>query len=250
LQAGDLYFNTTSNAMQVYTGSVWTAAYISGSGFLAAANNLSDVSSTSTARTNLGLGSSSNVTFATVNGLTLSQGGGAIASNVQMGATALGLNTTGNQNTAIGVNALAANTTANDNVALGFDAGKALTTGGSNTAVGNNALGANTTGTYNVGIGRGAGSAITTGSLNTIIGSYSGNAGGLDIRTLSNYTVVSDGDGNLRLVFNNTGAMGLNGANYGTSGQILTSNGSGSAPTWQTNNAATTAIAMAIVFGG
>jgi hypothetical protein len=30
------------------------------------------------------------------------------------------------------------------------------------------------------------------------------------------------------------GAIGLSGANYGTSGQVLTSNGSASAPTWQT----------------
>lgn len=30
-----------------------------------------------------------------------------------------------------------------------------------------------------------------------------------------------------------TGALGLSGANYGTSGQILTSNGSGAAPSWQ-----------------
>jgi hypothetical protein len=29
------------------------------------------------------------------------------------------------------------------------------------------------------------------------------------------------------------GALGLSGANYGSSGQVLTSNGSGSAPTWQ-----------------
>jgi len=31
----------------------------------------------------------------------------------------------------------------------------------------------------------------------------------------------------------NTGALGLSGANYGSAGQVLTSNGSGSAPTWQ-----------------
>ena len=30
-----------------------------------------------------------------------------------------------------------------------------------------------------------------------------------------------------------SGQIGLGGANYGTSGQVLTSNGSGSAPTWQ-----------------
>ena len=156
-------------------------------------------------------------------------------------------NTSGTNNTAIGAYALDANTTASYNTAVGRDALGATTTGASNTAVGNNALGANTTGTYNVGIGRGAGSAITTGSLHTIIGSYSGNGGGLDIRTANNYTVLSDGDGNLRLVFNDSGAMGLNGANYGSSGQVLTSQGSGAAPQWQTM---ADPVAMALVFGG
>jgi hypothetical protein len=56
LAAGALYFNSVSGAMQVYTGSAWVAAYVSGTGFLASANNLSDVASTSSARTNLGLG--------------------------------------------------------------------------------------------------------------------------------------------------------------------------------------------------
>ncbi len=39
-----------------------------------------------------------------------------------------------------------------------------------------------------------------------------------------------------RLLFDSTGAWGLSGANYGSSGQVLTSNGSGSAPTWQTSS--------------
>ena len=56
LVAGALYFNSSSGVMRLYTGSAWVAAYVSGSGYLAAANNLSDVASTSTARTNLGLG--------------------------------------------------------------------------------------------------------------------------------------------------------------------------------------------------
>ena len=30
-----------------------------------------------------------------------------------------------------------------------------------------------------------------------------------------------------------SGQIGLGGANYGTAGQVITSNGSGSAPTWQ-----------------
>jgi hypothetical protein len=41
--------------MRVYTGSVWVDAYAAGTSFLAKANNLSDLVSTSTARTNLGL---------------------------------------------------------------------------------------------------------------------------------------------------------------------------------------------------
>jgi hypothetical protein len=56
LLAGALYYNTVAVEMRLYTGSAWVAAYVSGSGFLAAANNLSDLANNGTARTNLGLG--------------------------------------------------------------------------------------------------------------------------------------------------------------------------------------------------
>lgn len=56
LLAGALYYNTVAVEMRLYTGSAWVAAYVSGSGFLASANNLSDLASNTTARTNLGLG--------------------------------------------------------------------------------------------------------------------------------------------------------------------------------------------------
>lgn len=56
LLTGALYYDTTSSVMKVYTGSSWVAAYVSAAGVLLAANNLSDLVSVSTARTNLGLG--------------------------------------------------------------------------------------------------------------------------------------------------------------------------------------------------
>ncbi len=56
LVSGALYFNTTTDVMKVWDGSVWVAAYASLSGALMASNSLSDVASVSSARTNLGLG--------------------------------------------------------------------------------------------------------------------------------------------------------------------------------------------------
>jgi hypothetical protein len=61
LVGGALYFDTVAQGMYVYTGTAWTAAYISGTGYLAAANNLSELTNTTTARTNLGLAIGTNV---------------------------------------------------------------------------------------------------------------------------------------------------------------------------------------------
>jgi hypothetical protein len=61
LVGGALYFDTVAQGMYVYTGTAWTAAYISGTGYLAAANNLSELTNTTTARANLGLAIGTNV---------------------------------------------------------------------------------------------------------------------------------------------------------------------------------------------
>jgi trimeric autotransporter adhesin len=157
--------------------------------------------------------------------------------NSAIGVSSLSANTTGSYNTALGRSALGANTTASNNTAVGYQAGYTNTTGtGSNyvgrqagyssnanyntmmgdqagyssTGIGNTffgyyAGGGATSATYNTFVGYGAGNAITTGGKHTILGCYNGNSGGLDIRTASNYIVLSDGDGNPRMRMNGFG---------------------------------------------
>ena len=129
--------------------------------------------------------------------------------NVALGTAALSANTTASNNTAIGYQSLQANTTASNNTAVGYQAGYANTTGQYNTFIGQVAGVGNTTGQYNTLLGRGAGGSISTGSKNTVLGCYDGNQGGLDIRTASNYIVLSDGDGNPRQVIDSSGNVGI-----------------------------------------
>jgi len=55
-------------------------------------------------------------------------------------------------------------------------------------------------------------------------------------------TPVSSTSPTERMRIASTGAIGLSGANYGNSGQVLTSNGSGSAPSWQDKATVSSAV--------
>jgi trimeric autotransporter adhesin len=97
-------------------------------------------------------------------------------------------------------------TTGNYNTIFGYGAGSTNITGSSNTFMGRQ-TGYYATGSDNTFIGYYAGGEITTGSKNTIIGKYNGNEGGLDIRTSSNNIVLSDGDGNPRVLIDSSGNL-------------------------------------------
>ena len=68
------------------------------------------------------------------------------------------------------------------------------------------------------------------GTIQTVI-SYLASAGVTG--TLSNHPYVFYANNAERYRIGTAGQLGIGGANYGTTGQVLTSNGSGSAPSWQ-----------------
>ena len=167
--------------------------------------------------------------------------------NTALGDSALYSNTTASNNTAVGYQAGYGNTVGTSNTFLGYQAGYTNASGSANTFIGYSAGGTSavvsatagntcigavtgyslTTGTYNtfVGFGSsvggvGAGYYVTTGIKNTILGGYNGNQNGLDIRTSSNYIVLSDGDGNPRGYFDNSGQWTVN-ANSGSRYSVL-----------------------------
>lgn len=64
------------------------------------------------------------------------------------------------------------------------------------------------------------------------LGEIDGEADGANGGDLQFYTKVDGSSVTEKLRINNVGAIGIGGANFGTSGQVLTSNGSGSAVSW------------------
>ena len=147
------------------------------------------------------------------------------AKNTAVGSQALQQNTTASNNTAVGYQAGYSNTTGIENVFLGSQAGYSSTTASGSVYLGYYS-GQATTGLGNTFIGNGSGYLVTSGTKNTILGKYNGNAGGLDIRTASNYIVLSDGDGNPRLYNAGSYFWSLVGTSASTCGAILFRNSS------------------------
>ena len=168
--------------------------------------------------TTLSASSTLSVTGAgTIQGLTVGRGAGAVSSNTAVGASALAANSTGERNIGVGSQALTANSTGIRNTVVGTFSYNGATACNYVTAVGH-AAGNGSNGDYNTFIGESAGSAISSGTKNTMLGRYDGNQDGLDIRTLSNYAVISDGDGNRQITMKEGQTLALDSAvpNAGT----------------------------------
>lgn len=148
------------------------------------------------------------------------------ANNVVIGTAAFQTATTAASNVAVGCGALAGLSTSAGNTALGHRAMINASTAANNVVIGCSAGEQISTGSTNVLIGNTAGDAVTTGSSNTILGDIAGSA------ALSNNLILAAGTV-VKLQVNENGAVGVGTTpSYGTSGQVLTSSGTGAAPTW------------------
>ena len=163
-----------ANAVDITGGSVNGTAVGASTASTGAFTTLSASGTSTLAAVNSGAlavtGAVTSTTDATLSGVRVGKGAGAIASNTAVGSGALNANTTGINNTANGVSALRDNTTGSSNTAIGLNALVSNTTGNYNTASGLNALQNNTTGNSNTASGANALRDNTTGSYNTAVG--------------------------------------------------------------------------------
>jgi len=196
---------------------------------------------------------SSNASF---NGQTIGKGNASGADNLAVGSGAMNGVSTGTKNTAVGASAMLSYigtgsdnntsigynnmmglTTGSLNTSVGAESMTALVTGSSNTSLGNQSL-MNTTGSSNVGVGKGAGTTITSGSNNTMLGT----GANVGTNSLTNTTAIGY---NATVVASNTIQLGNTSITdvktsgtftadavtypkaHGTSGQVLSTTGSG-----------------------
>ena len=196
------------------------------------ANGLSALQNNTTGFTNTANGvsallSNTTGTLNTANGgytlLNNTSGG----SNTANGVSALESNTTGSINTGNGLNALKNNTTGSSNSANGTNALLNNISGANNTANGYNALNFNTTGSFNTALGNSA----NVGSNNLTNATAIGNGAVVDasnkVRIGNNSVTAIDVAGQLKVNANGASNDFMLPAGRGTSGQFLSTDGSG-----------------------
>ena len=158
--------------------------------------------------------------------------------NIFIGSYVGEKNTTGSCNVFNGFRTGGCNTCGRLNTFVGAYSANSNVSGCYNTFIGSNAGNYNQRGNCNVFVGRSSGYNIT-GGCNVVIGSFTGTG----FTACTNHIFLSDGAGTNRAQFNGSGAFGLNGSNYGTAGQVLTSCGNAAAPQWTTVSGGSGAIA-------
>jgi hypothetical protein len=264
--SNSLYNNTTANyntAVGVSAlGSNTTGENNTASGAGSLQYNTTGEQNSAFGKNTLSSNTTGSINTATGTGaLSSNTAGGANTAN---GANALLSNTTGSNNNATGFNSLYSNTTAVSNNAYGTNALYSNTIGYSNNAFGFQSLYTNTIGSANTGYGQSTLYLNTTGSNNTAIG-YSaldnnttgsnntaiGYEADVSSNNLSNATAIGNGAivsesntiqlGNTSVTnLKTSGTITANAITYpntaGTNGQVLTSNGSGTA-SWQSKSA-------------
>ena len=185
--------------------------------------------------------------------------------NVGLGQFVFASLTSGDQNTFVGWGTGSLLTTGSRNTVVGYNAASIMTTGSLNTIIGDSALaGFNAVfgSGSNVAIGLGAGVGLTSGLSNIFIGtSCAGNYTGAESSNIiiGNAGVLGEsnkirigtpgslaGQQNAAYIAGITGVTAagapvavasdgqLSSLGFGTSGQVLTSTGAGTSPTWQT----------------
>ena len=141
---------------------------------------------------------------ATIQGVTVGRGAGAISTNTAVGASALAANTTGANGVAIGYEALKANTTSNNLTAVGYQAALTGITARGITAFGYRALATNTA-DKNTAFG---GQALQNNSTGTRNAAFGGAITGASDAALGKNTIGDDNTamGNEALSQNTTGS--------------------------------------------
>jgi len=181
---------------------------------------------------------------ASISGLTVGKGGGAVSTNTAVGGSVLQANTSGAYNTIVGYQAGYSNTTGSTNVAIGRTSFYNNTTGSDNTAVGHESGFSNTTGASNTALGQQALRSNTTASNNTAVGYQAGYSNNQSNTTAVGYKAGYANTGDNELVA--VGYQALTAATTGTSNTSVGHNSSSSITTGGNNTVLGSAALMGV----